>query len=175
MGVFAKATISLGLAEFIGTYNLGIPKHLITFLALGIPTLINSIGVTYAANVAKAIITIIVCSFLVIIVSVTKHNKFLGDNKLKLDLNNIGGIGRATFITIFAFTGFQSVVQLSEETISRNIIPKSITASVIFTTIFYALVLISVIAIVGYKKASNTIYPFQKHTTLYLVKTVETL
>ena len=159
MGIFAKATIALGLAEFIGTYNLGIPKHVITFFALAIPTLINSIGVTYAANVAKTIITLVVCSFLVIIVSVTKHNKFLGDNKLKLDLNNLGGLGRATFITIFAFTGFQSVVQLSEETVSRNIIPKSITASVIFTTIFYALVLISVIAIVGLNKASNTIYP----------------
>ena len=159
MGVFAKATISLGLAEFIGTYNLGIPKHLITFFALGIPTLINSVGVTYAANVAKAIITIIVCSFLVIIASVSKHNKFMGDNKVSLDLKNLGGLGRATFITIFAFTGFQSVVQLSEETISRNIIPKSITASVIFTSIFYTLVLGSVISIVGFKKASNTIYP----------------
>ena len=159
MGVFAKATISLGLAEFIGTYNLGIPKHLITFFALGIPTLINSVGVTYAANVAKAIITIIVCSFLVIIASVSKHNKFMGDNKLNLDFKNLGGLGRATFITIFAFTGFQSVVQLSEETISRDIIPKSITASVIFTSIFYTLVIGSVIAIVGFKKASNTIYP----------------
>ena len=31
MGVFGKATISLGLSEFISSYNFGIPKHVLTF------------------------------------------------------------------------------------------------------------------------------------------------
>lgn len=162
MGIFAKSTIALGLAEFIGTYNLGIPKHIITFLALGIPTLINSFGVKHAANVAKTVITLVIASFLIIIGSVSKHNKFVGDNQLKPDFNKFSNTLRASFITIFAFTGFQSVVQLSEETKSRDIIPKSITASVIFTTIFYALLIVSVISIVGLKKAKNTIYPISE-------------
>lgn len=162
MGIFAKATISLGLAEFVGTYNLGIPKHVITFFSLAIPTLINSVGVTYAAKVAKIVISLVVCSFLIIMGAVTKHNKFIGDNTFVPDLSKLGNLSRASFITIFAFTGFQSVVQLSEETISKDIIPKSITASVIFTTIFYALVIISVISIIGLKKASNTIYPISE-------------
>ena len=38
MGIFPKATVALGLAGFIETFNLGISKHLVTFLALGIPT-----------------------------------------------------------------------------------------------------------------------------------------
>ena len=159
MGIFAKSTIALGLAEFIGTYNLGIPKHVITFFALGLPTLINSFGVKHAANVAKTVITLVIAAFLIIIVSVTKYNKHLGDNNLNIDTKNLPNILRASFITIFAFTGFQSVVQLSEETTSRSIIPKSITASVIFTTIFYALLIVSVISIAGLKKTSNTIYP----------------
>ena len=159
MGIFAKSTIALGLAEFIGTFNLGISKHVITFLCLGIPTLINSFGVKHAANVAKTVITLVISAFLVLITSVTKHNKHLGDNKFNIDNKNIPNILRASFITIFAFTGFQSVVQLSEETISRSIIPKSITASVIFTTIFYSLLIVSVISIAGLKKTSNTIYP----------------
>merc|ERR1711991_579761 len=104
MGIFAKSTIALGLAEFIGTYNLGIPKHVITFFALGIPTLINSFGVKHAANVAKTVITLVIAAFLIIIVSVTKHNKHLGDNKLKIDSKNLSNILRASFITIFAFT-----------------------------------------------------------------------
>ena len=162
MGIFAKSTVALGLAEFIGTYNLGIPKHVITFLALGIPTLINSFGVKLAANVAKIIITLVICAFLIIIISVSKYNKYLGDNTLNLDINNLPTILRASFITIFAFSGFQSVVQLSEETVSRDIIPKSITASVIFTTIFYALLIISVIGIIGLKKAQSTIYPISE-------------
>ncbi len=162
MGVFAKSTVALGLAEFIGTYNLGIPKQVITLFALGVPTLINMFGVSSAANVAKVIITLVICSFLVIIGSVAKNNKFVGDNSALLDINNLPNLIRASFITIFAFTGFQSVVQLSEETVSKNIIPKSITASVIFTTIFYALVAFSIISIIGLKKASTTVYPISE-------------
>jgi basic amino acid/polyamine antiporter, APA family len=162
MGIFAKSTIALGLAEFIGTYNLGIPKHVITFFALGLPTLINSFGVKHAANVAKTVITVVIAAFLIIIASVSKFNKHIGDNKMKLDVKNLPSILRASFITIFAFTGFQSVVQLSEETTSRSIIPKSITASVIFTTIFYALLIVSVIGITGLKKAQSTVYPISE-------------
>ena len=162
MGIFAKSTIALGLAEFIGTFNLGIPKHVITLLSLGIPTFINCLGVKHAANVAKTVITVVIAAFLIIIGSVSKHNKYLGDNKMKLDVSKIPSILRASFVTIFAFTGFQSVVQLSEETTSRSIIPKSITASVIFTTIFYALLIVSVISITGLKKASSTVYPISE-------------
>ena len=54
MGIFARATTVLGLSEFISTYNLGIPKYLITFVGLGIPTLINLIGVNYLSNIIKS-------------------------------------------------------------------------------------------------------------------------
>ena len=162
MGIFAKSTVALGLAEFIRTFNLGIPKHVITFCALGIPTLINMVGVRYAATVAKAIITLVIIAFLIIIGYAPKHRDYLGDNALTVPTGNWTNLMRASFITIFAFTGFQSVVQLSEETVSRDIIPKSITASVIFTTIFYALVIISVISIIGLKKASATVYPISE-------------
>ena len=162
MGIFAKATIALGLAEFIKTFNLGISKHVITFFALAIPTVINMVGVTYAASVAKAIITLVIIAFLIIIGYATKFNPHFGDNALSIDASNVPNLMRASFITIFAFTGFQSVVQLSEETVSRDIIPKSITASVIFTTIFYALVIISVISIIGLKTASVTSFPISE-------------
>lgn len=162
MGVFGKATIALGLAEFINSYGLGIPKHVITFLSLGIPTLINMTSVKYATSVSKFIITCVISAFIVIIASVVKFNKFFGDNKFLPNMNNISGISRASFITIFAFTGFQSVVQLSEETIDKSIIPKSITSSVVFVTFFYAIVIISVISIIGYNKASRTIFPISE-------------
>ena len=162
MGIFAKSTVALGLAEFIKTFNLGISKHVITFFALAIPTVINMVGVTYAASVAKAIITLVIIAFLIIIGYAPKHRDFVGDNALSVAPGNWPNLMRASFITIFAFTGFQSVVQLSEETVSRDIIPKSITASVIFTTIFYAIVIISVISIIGLNKASGTVYPISE-------------
>ena len=168
MGIFGKATVSLGITEFISSYNFGIPKHVLTFLSLGIPTLINIVGVKYATTTAKFIITYVISAFVVIIGSVFKFNKNIKDNKFLVDSKNISGISRAAFITIFAFTGFQSVVQLSEETISKSIIPKSITASVIFVTLFYSIVIFSVISIIGLKKASSTIYPIsESYNTIF--------
>ena len=159
MGVFAKATIALGLSTFIQTFLPNISTQMLTLPILAIPTLINMLGVQGVANIAKVIIGIVIVSFLVIIGSFPKFGKFINNNKLALDTKNISNLVRASFITIFAFTGFQSVVQLSEETVSKDIIPKSITSSVIFVTIFYSLLIFSIISILGIKKASNTVYP----------------
>ena len=159
MGIFARATTVLGLAEFISTYNLGIPKYLITLVGLGIPTLINMIGVNYLSNIIKSITAVVIASFVFIIGYAGKNGKFSNNNKLGVDTNNFPNLIRASFITIFAFTGFQSVVQLSEEAKSKDVIPKSITTSVIFITFFYSILLISVISILGLKKAGATVYP----------------
>ena len=161
MGIFSMALLALGLVEYIQTYNLGIPKRVIITVALAIPTIINMIGVTSVSNFAKVIINIVIASFVVLIGSAAfKGNpEFIKENSLKPDLSNGMNLVRASFLTIYAFTGFQSVVQLSEETISKDIIPKSITASVIFVIVFYCLLVFSVIALIGLKGSSETVYP----------------
>ena len=140
-------------------------------LIIGIPLIIRC----QICRCCYVIIALVIIAFLIIIGYAPKHRDYLGDNALTVPAGNWTNLMRASFITIFAFTGFQSVVQLSEETVSRDIIPKSITASVIFTTIFYALVIISVISIIGLKKASATVYPILKHTMLFLVPMEEIL
>lgn len=161
MGIFSMALLALGLNEYIQTYDLGIPKRVIILVSLALPTIINMIGVTSVANFAKIIINIVIAAFVVLIGSAAfKGNpEFIKENSLKPDLSNGMNLVRASFLTIYAFTGFQSVVQLSEETISKDIIPKSITASVIFVIIFYCLIVFSVIALIGLSSASDTVYP----------------
>ena len=161
VGVLTMALLSLGLYEFINTYNIGLPKRLIIFIALAIPTIINMIGVKSVANVATGlIIVVLVCfAFLIGASGFKGKAKFLKQNSLVPDTSNLFNIIRASFLTIFAFNGFQGVVQMSEETISKEIIPKSILASVSFTTIIYALLVLSVVTIIGLKKASSTVYP----------------
>ena len=139
MGIFAEVFVALGLAEFIKTYNLGILKHVITFSVLGIP-LINMVGVRYAVRVADAI-TLVIIAFSYYWLYKTP---LLGDNVLTVPLKWTDLMRAFSLSTLLSLV---SSVQLSEETVSRDIIP-NITASVIFTTIFHALVIISVISII---------------------------
>lgn len=161
MGIFSMSLLALGLNEFISGYNLGIPKRLIVITSLLIPTIINMMGVKSVANFAKYIIYIVLSAFVFLIGSAFFKGKAanVGVITLKPDLSNGMNLVRASFLTIYAFTGFQSVVQLSEETISKDIIPKSITTSVIFVTVIYSLLVLSIIAIIGLGAASNTVYP----------------
>ena len=161
MGIFSMALLALGLDEFVSSYNHGIPKRLIVEGALLFPTIINMIGVKSVANFAKYIIYIVIAAFIFLIGSAgfKGNSANLTQTTLKPDLSNGMNLVRASFLTIYAFTGFQSVVQLSEETLSKDIIPKSITSSVIFVTIIYSLLVLSIIAIVGLGAASKTVYP----------------
>ena len=161
MGIFSMALLALGLNEFISGYNHKIPKRLIIIGSLLFPTIINMIGVKSVANFAKYIIYIVIAAFVFLIGSAGFKGKAanISETTLKPDFSNGMNLVRASFLTIYAFTGFQSVVQLSEETISKDIIPKSITSSVIFVTIIYSLLVLSIVALLGLSTASNTVYP----------------
>lgn len=161
VGILTMALLSLGLFEFINTFGVGIPKRVIIFLTLAVPTVINMIGVKSVANTATMIIAVVLSCFGVLMGSSLFKGKkeFFRQNTLKPDVSNWFNIIRASFLTIFAFNGFQGVVQMSEETISKEIIPKSIVASVSFTTLVYSLLILSVISIIGLRSASNTVYP----------------
>ena len=161
VGILTMALLSLGLFEFINTYNIGLSKRLIIFITLSVPTIINMIGVKSVANTATGLIIVVLVCFLFLIgaAGFKGKAKFLKHNSLVPDNSNMFNIIRASFLTIFAFNGFQGVVQMSEETINKEIIPKSILASVSFTTVVYALLVLSVISIIGLSKASSTVYP----------------
>ena len=44
MGIFAKATVALALTEFIKSFNVNLPKHLLTFLVLHPKILMKSLS-----------------------------------------------------------------------------------------------------------------------------------
>ena len=161
LGVFSMAFISIGLVDYIQTYNLGIPKRLIIIFSLAIPTIINMVGVKSVANFAKVVIYVII-SVMVVLIGASGFKgdkKFMKQNSLVPNISNSFNLVRASFLTVQTLTGFQSVVQLSEEAKKKDTIPKSITASVVFTTILYALLVFSVISIIGLSAASKTVYP----------------
>jgi basic amino acid/polyamine antiporter, APA family len=160
--VLGGATIITGMKDIIEAYKFGINNYVLCFILILVPTLVNIIGTKYTKTFNKASMSIITLAFLSIGAIALKYNKNFNDNKFFTGNRKatMPGIFRGAFISIFAFNGFQSVVQLSEEAKNREDIPKGIVASVSISTVLYLIVTISIISILGLKKASNSVYPF---------------
>ena len=156
------ATIITGMKDIISSYKFGINNYLLCFILILIPTITNIIGTKYTKGFNKIAMVVITSSFLIVGGIATKYNKYFSDNKFMTTNTNatLPDIMHGAFISIFAFNGFQSVVQLSEEAKNRADIPKSIITSISVSTVLYIIVTISIISIIGLKKATNSIYPF---------------
>ena len=161
IGIFSMACVSLGMVEYVNTFNLNIPKIAIVLVSLLVPTIINIIGVKSVTNFAKIVICLIIAIMVILIGSVGFKGKkeFIMENSLVPKWSSGMNLLRASFLTIETLTGFQSVVQLSEEAENKEVIPFSITSSVLFTTVLYALLVFSVISIIGLSSATKTVYP----------------
>ena len=161
--VFAGATVTSGIKDIIASYKFGINNYILCFIILLIPTISNIIGTESTNTLNKLIMIIITISFLLIMVIAIFYNNFFSDNKfIPNKIKSFPGIVKGAFLSIFAFNGFQSIVQMSEEAKNRADIPKSIISSISISGILYIVVAISVITIIGVSKASNSIYPFSK-------------
>lgn len=159
IGLFTGATIVVSQAEFIRQY-FDLNKTLLISLLIAAPTIINLIGNKYTTLVNKTIMYIILTAFTLLYILAAKKGKHFNEVSFSPKSSDLEGLLKSSFITIFAYNGFQSVVQLSEETKNKNDVPKGILGSISITMIIYALIVISIISILGVKKAAGTITPF---------------
>ena len=66
----------------------------------------------------------------------------------------------SSLLMLFAYTGFEALPRLSEETIdSQENIPKAIKYSIIVTTILYTLVSVATVSILGIQKTASSRTP----------------
>ena len=158
IGLFNSATVAVGLSNFVRQY-INIPQNIMVGLSIALPGLINTLGNKYSTVFNKSIIGVVVSCFLVLIGLSGVKGKYLGQNQLVPNTKDLSGLFRSSFITIFAFNGFQSIVQLSEEAKNISDIPKGIYSSLTASTIIYSLVAVSVIGILGISKGSTSVNP----------------
>lgn len=158
IGLFNSATVAVGLSNFVRQY-INVPQNLMVGLAILFPGLINMLGNKYSTLFNKSIIGVVASCFLILIGLSGVKGKYLGQNQLIPDTKNLSGLFRSSFITIFAFNGFQSIVQLSEEAKDISDIPKGIYSSISASTIIYALVAVAIVGILGISKGSTSINP----------------
>ena len=176
IGMFTAATVVVGQANFIQEYYKFSKPLLIAILVL-IPTFVNSLGNEYTTGLNKGImITATIGFFMLYGIGLIK-SKFFNQNdfnpfikpqqmhgykaheKKSFYYHLFKNLTHSSFITIFAYNGFQSVVQLSEEAKDPSNVPKSIMGSRGFSTVIYALVAISIISLLGVKASSNAVNP----------------
>ena len=161
--VFAGATVTSGIKDIIASYKFGINNYILCFIILLIPTISNIIGTESTNALNKLIMIVITVSFLLVMGIALVYNKFFSNNKfIPTKMDDLPGIVKGSFLSIFAFNGFQSVVQMSEEAKNRSDIPKGIISSISISGLLYIIVTISVITIIGVSNASKSIYPFSK-------------
>ncbi|MCZ7358291.1 MAG: amino acid permease [Candidatus Methanoperedens sp.] len=71
------------------------------------------------------------------------------------------GVFQAAALVFFAYTGFESIAKLSEETKApEKTIPKGLILSIIISIILYVLVAISAVSVVGWEKLASSQAPF---------------
>ena len=159
MGILMNATISVSVSSFIKIYLPGISVFLLNFLVLLLPSLVNIFGsdITSKMNIFITLATILGISIVILLGLFVP--KVLGENKLFPIPGNTANLIRASFITIFAYNGFQSLVQMSEEAKKESDIPRGMIGSLGLTTVFYALIAISVIRLFGVKSAGTQLSP----------------
>ncbi len=160
IGLFTAATVLVGQADIIRLY-LDYSKPKIIALMIAFPTLIVMTGNESSTALNKLIMGLVTLAFALLYGQAGSKGTKFNENGFNLNSGDISleGILKSSFITIFAYNGFQSIVQLSEEAKDKADIPKSILSSVSFSTLIYGLITIAVISLIGIKKASGSVSP----------------
>lgn len=169
IGLFTAATIVVGQSNFIREYY-KINKILLIGLLILFPTCVNMLGNKYTTGLNKTIMIIVTLGFFLLFGIAGKKSKFIKQVDLIPKSTSFKELIHSSYITIFAYNGFQSIVQLSEEAKNRNDVPKSILGSLTFSTVIYSLIAISIISLIGVKRGSNSVSPISDAFSVVLGK-----
>lgn len=150
-GVIGASTVALGFGGYFkALFNIPIiTSALVLIIAL---SFLLFWGIKESARFAIVATLIEVAGLLIII--------FIGVPYLgKVDYfempMGMAGVFQASALVFFAYTGFESIVKLSEETKSpEKTIPKGLIFAILISIVIYILVAISVVSVIGWEKLS---------------------
>jgi basic amino acid/polyamine antiporter, APA family len=147
----------------------GAPYYLVLIMTILVPTLINMYDVKFTSNVNIGIslletVVLIVLIFLNFAspqsASISNTLNFNITKQLTNIFKKIPDIFHGAFLTFFAYSGFETIPKLAEETKdSKKNIPRAIITSLVFTIILYVFVSISLNNVLGVSKVSQTKNP----------------
>lgn len=155
-GFISAAAVSLGFAGYF-TQLVSIPVLVAAIGLIVLMTLINFIGIKETSwfNTVSTIIE--VAGVLLIIFLGIKHIGSVNYLEMPKGLN---GVFSSAALVFFAYMGFESIVKLKEETKNPDkVIPKALMYAVVITTVFYVLVALAAVSIIGWEELAASKAP----------------
>ncbi len=161
--------LAFGKEKLVGKFNY--LQFIIQLIAISSAIILNIIDIKLVSDLNFYITCLETGFLLLLIICAFYWNIFIFSkkkvNSIQLENNNnslsLQGIMYGAFISILAFTGFETIPKLTEETIdSENTIPNAIKYSVITVIIIYSLVSISVNSVLGISNVVKYQNPISK-------------
>ena len=156
-GVIGAATVALGFGGYFNAFfNVPvIPSAIVLIVALSFLLFYGIKETTRFVIIA----TLIETAGLVIVIFIGLP--YLGKVDYFEMPHGWTGVFQASALVFFAYTGFESIVKLSEETRSpQKTIPKGLILAIVVSIFLYVTVAVSAVSVMGWERLSTSEAPF---------------
>jgi APA family basic amino acid/polyamine antiporter len=148
VGIISSAAVALAFSGYLSVF-LDVPSTLVAVLLVLATAVVNFWGIDLSARL-NVLFTAIEVAGLLIIVWLGAGS--WGSVDVSHAPNGPSGVVQAAFLIFFAYLGFGSIVNISEETEDATVtIPRAILVSIGVTTVLYVLVGLSAVALVDWE------------------------
>lgn len=155
-GVTTSATVALGFGGYFNNLT-SLPIVLGAITLLFVMSYVNFKGIK-ESSFLNVIFTFLEIAGLIFVILI--GIKFIGKTNYFQFTNGLTGVFKATALAFFAYTGYETIVKLTEETKNpTKTIPKAIILSIIITSVLYVLVALAAVSIVGWHTLSESKAP----------------
>lgn len=156
MGVISSAAVALAFSGYLSAF-IDIPLVQLAVALVVVMALVNYWGIELSIKLNILFTGIEILGLLIIIWIGIGH---WGTVPVLETPNGLSGVVHASFLIFFAYLGFSSIVNVSEETEdSTTTIPRAIVLSIGITTLLYVLVGLSAVGLVDWQVLGRSASP----------------
>lgn len=156
-GIIGASTVALGFGGYFNSL-FSVPPTASGFVLIIALSFLLFYGIKESAWFA-IVATLIETAGLILIIFIGLP--YLGKVNYFEMPNGLAGVFQASALVFFAYTGFESIVKLSEETKApEKTIPKGLLLAILISIILYVLVAVAAVSVMGWEKLASSGAPF---------------
>ncbi len=157
--VVSATAVALGFAGYFHALT-GIPELPTAVGLIVLCSFIIYIGISQSAGLASLLTVVEIVGLLIIIV--IGLPRFGSVDYFEMP-SGIAGVFTAASLVFFAYLGFEGIANLSEEMRDPDRdLPRAIILAVLISTLFYVLVAVAAVSVLGWRELSATGAPFTR-------------
>jgi amino acid transporter len=161
-GVVATATVAIGAAGYIAQF-IDLSRSIVVTLVIVCLAMVSAWGVLESVLLACIFTIIELGGLILIVVAAWCADLPVSSSLLAIptfDLTHWGGIGMASLLAFFAFTGFEDLTNMAEETqVPERNVPIAMAITLLVTTTLYVAVAATAVTALPIEKLSANSAP----------------